>query len=88
MAGAASALGVPLLPNLVFLTQCRGGFFAKLSKRRLIRGVFRSITHLQVAINRFLAEHNRAPKPFVWTKDPDQIVAAVKRGHQALESIR
>jgi transposase len=63
------------------------GFFAKLSKRRLIRGVFRSITDLQAAINRFLAEHNRAPKPFVWTKDPDEIIAAVKRGHQALDSI-
>jgi transposase len=63
------------------------GFFAKLTKRRLKRGVFRSITDLQAAINRFLAEHNQQPKPFVWTKDPDQIIAAVKRGHQALDSI-
>jgi transposase len=44
------------------------GFFAKLTKRRLKRGVFRSVTDLQAAINRFLAEHNRQPKPFVWTK--------------------
>ena len=26
-------------------------------------------------------------KPFVWTADPDKIIAAVNRGHQALESI-
>jgi hypothetical protein len=32
-------------------------------------------------------EHNMAPKPFIWTKDPDQIIAAVKRGHQVLDSI-
>ena len=36
------------------------GFFAKLSKRRLKRGVFRSLVDLQAAINRFLAEHNAA----------------------------
>ena len=63
------------------------GFFAKLSKRRLKRGIFRSVTDLQAAINRFIAEHNQGPKPFVWTKDPDQIIAAVKRGHQMLDSI-
>ena len=40
------------------------GFFAKLSKRRLKRGVFRSIVDLQAAINRFLNETNNDPKPF------------------------
>ena len=63
------------------------GFFAKLAKRRLKRGVFRSVADLQAAINRFIAGHNQEPKPFVWTKDPDQIIAAVKRGHQMLDSI-
>ena len=60
------------------------GFFAKLTKRRLKRGVFRSIVDLQAAINRFLKETNDHPKPFVWTADPDKIIAAVKRGYQAL----
>jgi transposase len=63
------------------------GFFAKLTKRRLKRGVFRSIVELHAAINRFLAEANDNPKPFRWTKDPDKIIAAVKRGHQVLDSI-
>ncbi len=63
------------------------GFFAKLSKRRLKRGVFRSIVDLQVAINRFLDETNDDPKPFTWTANPDKIIAAVKRGHQVLDSI-
>jgi transposase len=63
------------------------GFFATLTKRRLKRGVFRSIFDLQVAINRFLTEHNTQSKPFVWTADPDKIIAAVRRGHQMLDSI-
>ena len=63
------------------------GFFAKLSKRRLKRGVFSSIVDLQAAINRFVSDHNTKPKPFVWTADPDRIIAAVKRGHQTFNSI-
>jgi hypothetical protein len=63
------------------------GFFAKLTRRRLKRGVFRSIVELQAAINRFLRETNQQPRPFRWTKDPDKIIAAVKRGHQVLDSI-
>ncbi|MBL6599636.1 MAG: IS630 family transposase, partial [Alphaproteobacteria bacterium] len=41
---------------------------------------------LQAAINRFVAETNENPKPFTWTADPDKIIAAVKRGHQVLDS--
>jgi transposase len=63
------------------------GVFAKLTKRRLKHGVFRSIVELQAAINRFLAEINADPRPFHWTKDPHTIIAAVRRGHQALDSI-
>jgi transposase len=62
------------------------GFFAKLSKRRLRRGVFCSLVDLQAAINRFLAEHNQSPKPFVWRADPNAIIAARARGFQTLES--
>jgi len=63
------------------------GFFAKLAKRRLKRGVFCSIVDLQAAINRFLAEINDHLKPFTWTADLDKIIAAARRGHQALDSI-
>ena len=52
------------------------GFFAKLTKRRLKRGVFSSIVDLQAAIKRFVADTNATPKPFVWTADPDKIIAA------------
>ena len=63
------------------------GFFAKLTRRRLKRGVFRSVVDLQAAINRFVEETNADPKPFIWTADPNRVLAAVKRGKQKLESI-
>ena len=63
------------------------GFFAKLTRRRLKHGVFHSLVDLQAAINRFIAEHNRHPKPFIWKADPDKIIATRNRGFQTLESI-
>jgi hypothetical protein len=35
---------------------------------------------LQAVIERFVAQSNDIPKPFVWTPDPDKIIAAVRRG--------
>jgi hypothetical protein len=50
-----------------------------------MRGVFRSIDDLKAAINRFVAQNNADPKPFIWTADPRRVLAAVQRGKQALE---
>jgi len=50
------------------------------------RGPLHSLVDLQAAINRHLAEHNQRPKPFIWTADPDRIIAKVHRGYQALAS--
>ncbi len=58
------------------------GFFARLTRRRLQRGVFHSLVDLQAAINRFLTDHNQSPKPFVWTADPNIIIAAANRGYK------
>jgi len=63
------------------------GFFATLTKRRLKRGVFRSVADLQAAINRFLDDHNANSKPFEWIAEPDKTIATVRRGHQMLDSI-
>ncbi len=62
-------------------------FFSTLTRKRLRRGVFRSIVELQAAINRYIDEHNKAPKPFVWTKHADGILDRVARVNQALESL-
>ena len=42
------------------------GFFARLTKRRLKRGVFHSVVSLRETFNRFVAEANTEPKPFHW----------------------
>ena len=55
--------------------------------RKRIEEVFHSLVDLQAAINRFIAEHNRHPKPFIWKADPDKIIAARNRGFQTLKSI-
>ena len=49
-------------------------FFSAMTRRRLRRGVFRSLVDLQAAIHRYLAEHNADPKPFVWTATPEKII--------------
>src|SRR4051812_9385445 len=63
------------------------GFFAKLTNKRLRRGVFSGIVDLQAAINRFLAEANEYPRPFVWTADADGIIERVRRGKTALAAL-
>lgn len=62
-------------------------FFSRLTRRRLKRGVFHSVVDLQAAINRYVAETNENPRPFIWTADPQRVLAAVQRGKQALESL-
>jgi hypothetical protein len=46
----------------------------------------RSLVDPHAAINRFAAETNEKPKFFSWNADSDGIIAAVKRGYQALDS--
>jgi transposase len=59
-------------------------FFSALTRRRLRRGVFGSIVELQEAINRYIAEHNDDPVPFVWTKTADQITTKLNRLNASL----
>lgn len=54
-------------------------FFAALSEDRIRRGVFTSVPQLERAIADYLAEHNKDPKPFVWTADANAILDRIKR---------
>ena len=54
-------------------------FFSALTRKRIRRGSFHSIVDLQAAINRYLAEHNADPKPFVWTASAASILAKLDR---------
>ena len=54
-------------------------WFALLSRRRLGRGAFTSTGDLEQAILANIAETNANPKPFVWTKSADDILANIAR---------
>lgn len=87
MAQTASPLDLPLHTNLNILAQRRRGLLRQTYNAAPQRGAFRSLADLKTAINRFVAENNSDPKPFVWTADPNRVLAAVKRGKQALKSV-
>ncbi len=46
-------------------------FFAEITNKRIRRGAFRSVRHLEDAIKRYLEEHNENPRPFRWTSTAD-----------------
>jgi len=54
-------------------------FFASLTEKQLRRGVHRSTRELETAIYRYIEHRNHDPKPFIWTKTADQILASIAR---------
>ena len=54
-------------------------WFAELTTRQLRRGVHRSVREVEAAIQAFIDVHNEHPKPFVWTKTADEILASIAR---------
>ncbi len=54
-------------------------WFAELTNKRIRRGVFRSVKDLETAIRQYIDVHNENPKPFVWTKTADKILASIAR---------
>ena len=54
-------------------------WFALLSEKQIKRGAHRSVRALEATIREYLAITNDAPKPFVWTKTADEILAKVAK---------
>jgi transposase len=54
-------------------------WFATLTERQIRRGTHRSTRQLEAAIRRYLDQYNTDPKPFVWTKSADDIMASIER---------
>ena len=54
-------------------------WFGEITRKRIRRGVFRSVPELTEAIQEFIRVNNQNPKPFVWTKKVEQILEKV--GH-------
>ena len=61
------------------------GFFSKLARQRLKNAIFNSLDECIEAIEYFIEHHNENnAQPFKWSKKPEDIVAAWKRGYQKL----
>ena len=54
-------------------------WFAELTTKQLRRGAYKSVPKLKAAIQEFIDAHQENPKPFVWTKTADQILASIAR---------
>ena len=61
-------------------------FFRDLTVNRLRRAIFKSLDELLAAIAAYLAEHNHAPKPFIWTAKASDILAKVQRARSSLHN--
>ena len=62
-------------------------WFRDITQEAIRRGVFPSVASLELAITEYIAEHNKAPVPYVWTAQPDAILAKVARGKSKLETL-
>jgi transposase len=54
-------------------------WFADLTTKAVRRGSHRSVKELEAAIRAYLDASNADPRPFVWTKTADQILAKISR---------
>ena len=64
------------------------GFFSKLSRQRLRNAVFNSLDECTAAIEGYIEHHNAShARPFRWSKAPEDLVEAWKRGHRKLQEM-
>lgn len=54
-------------------------WFAEITNKRIRRGIFRSVKDLETAIREYINVHNENPKPFIWNKTADEILASMAR---------
>lgn len=54
-------------------------WFGLLTTRRIRRGTFKSVKQLINAIEQYIQSNNKNPKPFVWTKTANEILAKLHR---------
>lgn len=62
-------------------------FFAEITRKRIRRGVFKSVTELKAAIMQYLDHHNADPKPFIWTKSAGEILEKVARAKHVFGAV-
>lgn len=61
-------------------------WFAEITSKRIRRGTFRSVRELTQAIDSYIRENNKQPKPFVWTASPASILKKIRKYKATLET--
>jgi len=54
-------------------------WFGEITRKRIRRGIFKSVKELVEAINQYIRHNNENPTPFVWTKRVEEILEKVGR---------
>lgn len=62
-------------------------WFGEITRKRIRRGVFKSVPELIAAIQEFIRLNNRNPKPFVWTKKVEEILEKVNHCKDVIETL-
>ena len=62
-------------------------WFREITTKRIRRGVFHSVEDLVTAIDTYLRETNKNPKPFVWTASVETILAKIARCKATFETL-
>ena len=62
-------------------------WFRELTEKRIRRGNFYSVEELIAAIEEYMQDNNRQPKPFVWTASVEKILEKISRCKVILETV-
>ena len=61
-------------------------WFAAITAKRIRRGTFRSVKELIRAIDAYIRENNKSPKPFVWIATANSILRKLKKYKEILDT--
>jgi hypothetical protein len=62
-------------------------WFAEITRKRIRRGVFKSVPELVAAIMEYIKVNNENSKPFVWTNKVEEILEKVYRCKAVTETL-
>jgi transposase len=62
-------------------------WFGEITRKRIRRGVFHSVPELVAAIEDYIRVNNENPRPFVWTKKVDSILAKLAHCKAVIETL-
>jgi len=62
-------------------------WFSEITQKRIRRGAFSSVKKLTQAITDYIDDHNKNPKPFIWSASVESILEKVRRARAVLDNL-